>query len=594
MSGSIPVNALAPGAAFQNQPQIAAPVNPLALAGQAQQFQQNQLAVQSSQQQLAARQAVGAAYQQATDPTTGATDYGKLQGLIASDPNAAWIAPQVTQQIQEQQKRGFDLQQQQLTQTQNRQNVFSGALAPLLAEGDNMKPSDVIGTMTRLNAAGFPIDGAVKQFMATAPTDGPGLHQWALQTFGAGLPAAVQASTFLPAPKLADVGGTLQGYDSNPVTNANASSMTLGKTLDPAGQVKQVPGTPNAAGGATVIPQSSFAQNQGLGGLVPGAPSAFGNVRSGGLPSALVNPNGPPPRSGAGVAGAGDPSAFGAAGGDPSSGAGGAPAPMTVGLGPGQSAGLAAAGAASAKQWSDLQAQVGGTAAGGGSAGRIYQLQSAVGDLQALGPNGSGAGSDTWNNLKSYFNTIPGISSVIGFDPNTISNYNMANKALTNYAAARAGAHGGTTDSQLATTLSSQASTHISNLAATQVAQANIGLERMDQAQASAFAATGQSPDQFSNFSARWNASQDPRAYVADQLPPQKVVALVNSMSPTDRAKFENTYTTGIRNGWITPPAWAQSAPPAAGAAPSTADIATNPGGAPTVAPAAGMTPGGY
>ena len=102
----------------------------------------------------------------------------------------------------------------------------------------------------------------------------------------------------------------------------------------------------------------------------------------------------------------------------------------------------------------------------GGSAGRLYQLHSALSDLQALGPTGTGPSAGTLNNVRSYLQSLPVVGQSLGIDPSQVANYDTANKYLTAYAAARAGAHGGTTDNQLATTLSSNASTHISNLAA--------------------------------------------------------------------------------------------------------------------------------
>ena len=51
------------------------------------------------QQQIAANRATSAAYQQATDPTTGVVDNNKLVGILSQDPNAAYNLPQVIQGI---------------------------------------------------------------------------------------------------------------------------------------------------------------------------------------------------------------------------------------------------------------------------------------------------------------------------------------------------------------------------------------------------------------------------------------------------------------------------------------------------------------
>ncbi len=614
MSGALGAgaNLLDPSIALKAGANMPAPINPLAIAGQVQNFQKNQLAIQQAQQTLTSQNALGRIAQSAINPD-GTFNAQTFAAGVKADPDATYGAAEAIKTGQGLAGGQYTLNQDSLAQTTNRINSVGAGLAGLLSN-PNLSPQDIYQAVGGQALAGKPIGAFVQSVLPNMPTQGQGesqaaysarLRPWLAGIVGQSAGPAEAIRTLTPNVATVDTGGQTQTFDANPYSNPNAANTTFQKTLTPEGQATPVPGPVGPQGQPTQVSRAAFAQSQGLGGLLPNGTSAFGTGRLGGLPSGLLNPNRPAPAAGGAVPaggsipGAGGPSAApgfnnmlaSLNGGTPPAPADGsvpavpsaasAPAasvPMTVGLGAGQEAGLKAAGDASAKQWADLQSQVGGTAAGGGSAGRIFQLQSALGDLQALGPNGTGAGSDTWNNLKSYFNTIPGISSIIGFDPNTIANYNMANKALQNYAMARAGAHGGTTDSQLATVVSSNASTHISNLAAQQVVQANIGLERMDQAQAQAFQQSGKSPDQFSTFSAQWNASQDPRAYVADQLPPQKVVALVNGMSPAERTKFENTYTTGIRNGWITPPAWAPPAAPTAGAAPSTADIATNPG----------------
>ena len=111
---------------------------------------------------------------------------------------------------------------------------------------------------------------------------------------------------------------------------------------------------------------------------------------------------------------------------------------------------------------------------------------------------------------------------------------------------------GSGTDQHLATTLSSNASTHIRNLAAQDVVKANIGLERVDQAQLAGFQQgldpatvqpTGQqfTPDQFSDYSSKWNTAHDARAFVADHLTPQQFSTMLSGMSPADQVKFGAT-----------------------------------------------------
>ena len=566
---------------------VTQPINLLAAAGQAQQFQQNQLALQ----QTRAQQAIGQAVQQSTDPTTGAFDAASFRARVASDPNAAFGASDAITTSQNQQAQQYGLAKDQLGQQTERAGVFSSALAPLLAN-PNPQPSDVFGVVARLSAAGIPVSDAVNQLSTMPQQGGSALHQWLQNNVG----STMAPDAFLPKPTYVSTGGTTQAVDSNPLTNPSAASTTLSNTLSPGEQVSPTAGPLAPGGGRTVVPTAAYAASHGLGNLIPG------NGRAP-LPSSLVGPGGMPgaaPVAGVGAgpgASGGSPPApasggsspfgewggaspgvavaqsTGAVGAGPAAGATSAlpyGAPMQTTLGPGQEAGLASAGNESAKQWAALQAQVGGTSAGGGSAGRIYQLQKSLGLLQQLGPQGTGPSAQASQQLMSYVRSLPVIGAGINnlSSPQNVTSYDEANKYLTAYAAARAGAHGGTTDSQLATTLSSNASTHISNLAAQDVVRANIGLERMDQAQSQAFQQSGQTPDQFANFSANWNKTMDPRAFVAPELTPQQFSTMIGGMSPSDRTKFQSTYNSGISNGWLTPPAWAQggsaSAPVAA------------------------------
>ena len=583
--------AIDPGIPLQASTAPPQPFNPLASLGQAAQTGNALIGLRQNQLAVAGRQALASAYQNTPlDPSTGLPNTRALVQNLMATPGGGLVIPDIIKATQDQQKNQFELQKAGQDQATSRAAIFGGALAPLLAQGDNVSTRDVLGVIGRLHAAGIPVDGAVQQVVSTMPTGGGApLRQWVLQNFGSSLPAADQASTFLPKVGTQDAGGTIQTYDANPVTNPGATGMTLGKTLSPGEQVAQTPGPLTASGGQTKLPQAAYAAQNGLGALVPGGASAFGTGRPGDLPAALLNPANAGSAASAGVAApaqsAGDQgSATPGFGGMLASLAG--TAPMQTALGPGQQAGLDAAGKASADQWAQLQQSVGGGAAGGaGSAGRIATLQHAQDLLQQLGTQGTGPSSPQTQAIASYLQSVPGVGKLLpGLDATSIANYDEANKYLTQYAAARAGAHGGTTDSQLATTLSSNASTHISNLAAQDVVKANIGLERMDQAQADAFSkatdpATGQplTPDQFSTFSANWNRTQDPRAYIASELSPQQVTQLVGSLAPADLARFQNTYSTGIQNGWIDPPAWSQPASAASGSAPSTADLAVSP-----------------
>ncbi len=609
------------------------PVNMLTGFGQVVDTANAALTARQRQMQLAGQNALAGAYRNVDiDPATGLPDSASIVRNLQQAPGGGFVIGPTIQSLQAQQKAALEIQKLQQDQLTARTNTVNGALNPLMRLGSNVSMQDVMGAVAGLHASGFNTDGAVADLATTAPVRQPGmsdqqygaqLQSWVVNHASRTWSPDVQAGKFSPNIGTVDTGGEIVTRDSNPFTNPGISSAApIGRTFTPGEQAAQVKGPPGAGGSPTVIPQAGYAQRNGMGNLVPGSsqPPSFGG-NNGRFPGALLNPNRP---AGAPVPGApgvgngyapnpppaptgqqdGYPPPMGQGGNAapgmqaPSAAAAPPPAPgapMPVGLAPATQAGLDAAGKASADQWASQQQLV------GGSAGRIYQLRSALGDLQALGTTGTGPSAGTVNTVKSYISSLPVIGGMAGFDPNQIADYDKANKYLQAYASARAGAHGGTTDSQLATTLSSNASTHISNLAAQQVVQANIGLERMDQAQIAGFQTgldpatgvpTGQhpTPDQYSDYAARWNSNMDPRAFIADQLSPQQFGQTVAGMQPNERARFQQTFNTAVQNGWIEKPSWMTS--PASAPAPAGSPRASAPDPAPRpAAPPAAVVP---
>ncbi len=100
---------------------------------------------------------------------------------------------------------------------------------------------------------------------------------------------------------------------------------------------------------------------------------------------------------------------------------------------------------------------------------------------------------------------------------------------------------------------------------------------------------TGQqfTPDQFADYSSKWNTAHDARAFVADHITPQQFGTMLSGMSPADQAKFGATLNSGIQQGFINPPAWMQPQQPVANT-PATAQAAAPlPANAPIVPAAA-------
>lgn len=233
------------------------------------------------------------------------------------------------------------------------------------------------------------------------------------------------------------------------------------------------------------------------------------------------------------------PSPFG--GGQPSQqGAATAGGGIVAGLPVGEAENMAA----SAKAYQDLRQDV------SQSAPRIFALNKS---LKNLAIADTGKKSDWYNDLKSFLITAAGpeIAEKIGVNPDKVAAYDEAKKYLTSYAQQASSAFGSGTDSQLATALSANASTEISNLAAQDVVKANIAIERMKQAQVSLFDSLKQPSNSFSGFATDWNQNVDPVAFAVDLMTPKARKAYFESLSEEGRARFREAVKIGVQTGVI-------------------------------------------
>lgn len=213
-------------------------------------------------------------------------------------------------------------------------------------------------------------------------------------------------------------------------------------------------------------------------------------------------------------------------------------------LGPAEQAAQSAMGQKSADQYAaELQSA-------GGFGTRMFNLQKAFTGLQNAD---TGPGSDTVNTARSFLmaHGPQALQSLGIVDPNKIQSYDEANKYLTQYAMNQAGALGEGTDAKLATTLSGNANTHISNLAAQDVVKANMALERMNQAAVNSFQQTGLSPSKYSAWKAQFASRVDPRVFAWDTLDADKKQAAYKSMNDAQRKQFTAQYNWALQNGFI-------------------------------------------
>jgi hypothetical protein len=481
--------------------------NPLQQALQVAQFRAYNANGLAAQQGLDANRAISAAYQQATDPTTGRVDNNKLMALIGGNPAAAFKLGDVVQSINTQKQQQQTLDRGDIALNNDQRNNYADSLKFLTQQFATVDPSDPKAQGKFLQIAGDAINqghvnpAMVKATVAQMPDDPSQFKPWFQQKLASFQDVGAQLGSITPKPTQIDNNGSIQYKDTNPITNPSIVGATINKTLTPTEAASQV-SVQKADGTTVTVPNATRLQQQGLGGLLPpnGQPQqATGNGRYG---SSSTNPEfqtAPP----AGVVDANQKA--NAAGGD-----------MLV-----------------ADQQSNAN-----------SGTRINILQNA-GDALSKAQTGTGA---------DKLNAVRGLVATLGGPADKVASYDEANKYLTQYAQQKAASFGHGTDSQLAAAIAGNGNTHISNLAAQDVVKVNLGLERMEQARMKAWESAGLQPSQYGQWKSQFGSTMDPRVFVADQMDPAKIQGMVKKMNPKEQATFRTQYNWAVQNGFINGP----------------------------------------
>lgn len=513
------------------------PVNPLVQMGQFAQTAGGLANLQQAQIAIAKQNALADAYRGAPlDPRTGMPDQAYISQALQGTRYGPLALPGAIKAVQE-------LNAGALKQSVDRANAYGAAFAPVVALGANATPSDVFGAVKRLQAFGTPgTDQMVNDIAQNMPMPDPSragdpayqkqygtqLQQYVRSRFIPSLPAPTQLQAVTPDLHAIDNGPSINLVNTQPLAGPIASygSIQKGNPPEVSTNIQQI-GVDSQ--GRKIMGTRAQAIAEATGGALNGA---FGA------------PAGAPPVAGA-------PSQPGAAAPAPAA-TGAVPGGGFVGgLGPAEEADLKNTADASIAQYNQAHAAV------NGYAGRLVQLQQALHGLQN---SPTGPGAETVNEIKSFLLAQgPAVLQSLGItDPNQIASFDKANKYLTQYATNAATAFGAGTDHQLAATLTGNASTHISNLAAQDVVKTATALERMKAAQMQAFDQSGLPPHEFNKWSVGWQKNIDPRAFEFDLLTPDQRNALVKSLGKPGSAPYEafaQKLLAAQRSGFITPPA---------------------------------------
>jgi len=168
--------------------------------------------------------------------------------------------------------------------------------------------------------------------------------------------------------------------------------------------------------------------------------------------------------------------------------------------------------------------------AAAGSASELSGLQSALGNLRSLGPEGTGPGAAGRGRVASFLNAA-GLGRLPGVDPKKIEDLDEATAYLNS--AAKSGTLNAAPGQAPGAGAPTTPNLDISQPAAINLVRAQIGLKRLQQAQARSY--PGQdSGAGYSGHAATFASDQDPRAYSFDLRTPAEKQKLLDSLGPKD------------------------------------------------------------
>ena len=191
----------------------------------------------------------------------------------------------------------------------------------------------------------------------------------------------------------------------------------------------------------------------------------------------------------------------------------------------------------------------------------VFPLAHAIPALEALGTKGTGPGTETINNLKSFvLSNVPGVKDS-DFGVSSVKNYDLAKKYLTDFV--NQNGNSGTND-KLAAAFAGNPSVHISNAAAVDVAKAALALRRMQQSRYLAFEDSGLPASQASQFFANGQiklddgktisvGQLDPRAFGVDNMSDKAKKVLLEELNKNPREKdlFEKSLELAKHHGYL-------------------------------------------
>lgn len=473
------------------------PLNPLttfgSVANTANAMNQNRL----FQQTFKARKAIGQAYQNAIDPTTGQLDTNKLLGSVAADPNAGFMAGEVAAQALARKQAELGIQKDQLDLANKHLTNMNNRIGSLLAM-PNVTQKQVISSVGDAIAEGAITPKIAAQELASMPNDPAQLKGWLTEHLVRNLDSQQKVQALYGQIQSVDTGGQVNILAASPITGARSLG-TIEKTMSP-GEA------------ATPVPVFNAGSNQPA--LI--SKGQFANATNGQISAAKEN--------GSALSGPGIP----------------AGPPL------GAQAAAEVTGRESAQQGINLQQ----------AADAVPQKKAILGNLDAaLGNFTSGAAAD-WKLVgKKFANAANPFGNT--FNPKTIASQEEFNKQATMLAQQQFQTLGGTgTDMKLGSTMHTSPNELLSNLGNHEIIALLKGNEDAIRAKNEAWQQWQQAhgSQSYGQFQTQFNKEYDPRVFQAQYLDAEGKQGLLKGMTKAEQTQFRNAYNTAVEKGWIPDP----------------------------------------
>ena len=497
--------------------------NPLTQLGQLAQVGTAVTQMQQAQEQFQARQTLGPLLQRAIDPATGQYDPLKFNRLLAREPSAAFLTPEMLNHSQAAQLSQAQLQQEQLRNSAIRLDHINRTLSGLLAQPGELSQADVLKHLVpllNLPAAERPFEATTAAAaLGTMPNNPAAIRQWLETKMVTAQQAEAQLRAIMPQAMPVQTGGATETYNRDPLT----------------GQVTPAPGT-------NVIPNTP----------TPGERNDPVRVWNPNTNQYELAPrtNALPMYNGVGQPANGRPASPLGTGRYPTQGAAAAPGapPLTQAAGPalGQEQ-LATVGAEAVQ---GLQTR----------AAEVPQTRAVLADMDRLVREfTSGQGADWARIARSFQNFVA--PSGFQIQPQNLASQEEFNKLAFRIAqqqyAGLTGGQGGS-NMQLQSVMGSSPSELLSRLGNQGVIAMLRGNEDatdvMHREWQKYAQARGGGTAQWGQFLAEWNQRFNPRVFAFRYMSPESRERMMAAMTPQQREETFRQYAEAIENGWTPAP----------------------------------------